>query len=318
MTQEEIESPVIEEIDQNSRKISQKTINEMVKLRKEFNTLNQISLQTQIDVTMIREILKKELGNDYNKYCLYNNISNDLAKIIIALKNKGKSIKEIAYETEISYKYIENLFDDPLTLVLNNIIKKLDIEPNKKHYSEFCTLYQNIWDQVRISYKKAEKLVPVVLYLFFKIKCIKFSSKKIIEASNLTKKKFNKYLLEAVKYCPEYLSRNRNKMVQKLLLSVINHFQLGYEFVQVSDSLLKRFWNRLTNTTDNNIAGVICILTMIKSGINSVSYNAICKKLDIRMSNIFYQVKHHILSNETAQKFTGFKRNPNLLKPLLT
>ncbi len=68
MTQEEIESHVIEEIDQYSRKISQKTINEIVKLRKEFNTLNQISLQTQIYVTMIREILKKELRENYTKY----------------------------------------------------------------------------------------------------------------------------------------------------------------------------------------------------------------------------------------------------------
>ena len=65
MTQEEIESHVIEEIDQYSKKISQKTINEIVKLRKEFNTLNQIFLQTQIYVTTIREILKKELGEVY-------------------------------------------------------------------------------------------------------------------------------------------------------------------------------------------------------------------------------------------------------------
>ena len=173
MTQEEIESHVIEEIDQYSRKISQKTINEIVKLRKEFNTLNQISLQTQIYVTMIREILKKELGEDYIKYCLYNNISDDLAKIIISLKNKGKSIKEIAYETKVSYKYIENLFDDPFTLVLNNIIKKLDekleVKVKKKHYSEISALYQTIWDQVRLSYKHAEKLVPVVSSINFTI-----------------------------------------------------------------------------------------------------------------------------------------------------
>ncbi len=321
MTQEEIESHVIEGFNQYSKKISQKIINEIVKLRKEFNTLNQIFLQTQIYVTMIREILKRELGEDYTKYCLYNNISDDLAKIIIGLKNKGKSIKEIAYETKISYKYIENLFDDPFTPVLNNIIKKLDekleVKVKKKHYSEILALYQSIWDQVRLSYKQAEKLVPVVLYMFYKIKWIKICSNKIIEASNLPEKKFRNYLLEAVRYCPEYLSRNRTKMVQELVLYVIDHFHFDHEFVQVSDSLLRKFWNRLTNTTDSNIAGVICILTMIKLGVNSVSYSTVCKKLGIRMGNLFYQVKHNILSSETVEKFTGFKRSPNLLKPLL-
>ncbi len=201
---------------------------------------------------------------------------------------------------------------------INNIIKKLEVTVKKKHYSELSALYQSIWDQVRLSHKKAEKLVPVVLYIFFKIKCIKISSKKIIEASNLPEKKFRNYLLEAVRYCPEYLSRDRTKVVQKLLLYVINHFHFDHDFVQVSNSLLRKFWNRLTNTTDSNIAGVICILTMIKLDVNSVSYNAICRKLGIRMSSVFYQVKHRILRSETAEKFTGFKRSRNLLKPLLT
>ena len=218
------------------------------------------------------------------------------------------------------YSEIVKLRKDCLSLipVLNLIIKKLDIILAKRDYSEFCILYQTIWDQVRVYYKKAEKLVPAVLYMFFKIKCIKISPNKIIEVSNLTKRQFKIYFMEAVRYCPEYFSRDRIKMIQKLLLSVIVHFHFDREFIQVSDSLLRKLWNRLTNTTDSNIAGVVCILTMIKLDVNSVSYNAICKKLGIRMSSVFYQVKHSILSSETAEKFTGFKRSPNLLKPLLT
>ncbi len=201
--------------------------------------------------------------------------------------------------------------------VLNLIVKKLDVRLKKRHYSELCMLYQTIWDQVRLYYKKAEKLVPVILYMFFKIKCIKISPNKIIEVSNLTKRQFRIYFLEAVRYCPEYFSRDRTKMVQKLLLFVIDHFHFDNEFIQVSDSLLRKLWNRLTNTTDSIIAGVVCILTMIKLDVNSVSYSMVCKKLGIRMSSVFYQVKHSILSSETAEKFTGFKRSRNLLKPLL-
>ncbi len=194
----------------------------------------------------------------------------------------------------------------------------MDVILAKRHYSEFCRLYQTIWDQVRSYYKKAGRLVPVILYMFFKIKCIKISPNKIIEVSNLTKRQFKIYFMEAVRYCPEYFSRDRTKMIQKLLLSVIVHFHFDNEFIQVSDSLLRKLWNRLINTTDSIIAGVVCILAMIKLDVNSVSYNAICKKLGIRMSSVFYQVKHNILSSETAQKFTGFNRSPNLLKSFLT
>jgi len=231
-----------------------------------------------------------------------------------------EEIESYIIEEIDQYSKIVKLRKDCLSLipVLNLIVKKLDVILAKRHYSEFCILYQTIWDQVRVYYKKAEKLVPVILYMFFKIKCINLNPNKIIEVSNLTKRQFKIFFMEAVRYCPEYFSRDRIKMIQKLLLSLIVHFHFDREFIQVSDSLLRKLWNRLTNTTDSIIAGVVCILTMIKLDVNSVSYNAICKKLGIRMSSVFYQVKHSILSSETAEKFIGFKRSPNLLKPLLT
>lgn len=231
-----------------------------------------------------------------------------------------EEIESYIIEEIDQYSEIVTLRKDCLSLipVLNLIVKKLDVRLAKRHYSEFCVLYQTIWDQVRVYYKKAEKLVPIILYMFFKIKCIKINPNKIIEVSNLTKRQFRIYFLEAVRYCPEYFSRDRTKMVHELLLFIIDHFHFDKEFIQVSDSLLKKLWNRLTNTTDSIIAGVVCILTMIKLDINSVSYNMACKKLGIRMSSVFYQVKHSILSSETAEKFIGFKRSPNLLEPLLT
>ena len=231
-----------------------------------------------------------------------------------------EKIESLMIEEMDQYSEIVELRTDCLSLipVLNLIVKKLDLILAKKDYPEFYRLYQTIWDQVRTYYKKAEKLVPVVLYMFLKIKCIKISPNKIIEVSNLTKRQFRIFFLEAVKYCPEYFSRDRTKMVRKLLLSVIDHFHFDREFIQVSDSLLKKLWNRLANTTDSIIAGVICILTMVKLNVNSVCYNTVCKKLGIRMSSVFYQVKHSILSSETAENFAGFRRSPNLLKPLLT
>ncbi len=231
-----------------------------------------------------------------------------------------KEIESYMIEEIDQYSNIIKLRKDCLSLipVLNLIVKKLDIILAKRDYSEFCIFYQTIWEHVRSYYKRAERLVPAVLYIFFKIKCINIKKDKIIEVANFTKRKFKIYFLEAVRYCPEYFSRDRTKMVQRLLLSLIIHFHFDKKFIHVSDSLLRKFGNRLMNTTDTIIAGVVCILTMIKLDVNSVRHNMVCKKLGIQMSSVFYQVKHSILSSETAEKFTGFKRSRNLLKPLLT
>ena len=202
--------------------------------------------------------------------------------------------------------------------VLDLIIKKLDIIVAKREYSELCMFYQTICDDVRSYFRRAKQMVPAILYIFFKIKCININLNKLITVSNITKRQFKNYFSEAVKYCPQYFTRNRIKMIQKLILSVIVYFQFDREFIHESDSLLRKFWNRLINTTDNNIAGVICVLTMVKLEVNSVTYSMVCKKLGILMSSVFYQVKHRILNSETSEKFTGFKRSRNLLKPLLT
>lgn len=231
-----------------------------------------------------------------------------------------EEIESYIIEEINQYSKIVKLRTDCLSFipVLNLVVKKLDVILAKRHYSEFCIFYQTIWDQVRSYYKQAEKLVPAVLYMFFKIKCINISPNKFIEVSNLTKRQFKIYFMEAVRYCPEYFSRDHIKMIQKLLLSVIVHFHFDREFIQVSDSLLRNLWNRLINTTDSIIAGIICVLTMVKLDVNSVNYSMVCRKLGIQMSSVFYQVKRSILSSETAEKFTGFKRSRDILKPLLT
>ena len=194
-----------------------------------------------------------------------------------------KEIESYMIEKIDQYSNIIKLRKDCLSLipVLNLIVKKLDVILAKRDYSEFCIFYQTIWEHVRSYYKKAERLVPAVLYIFFKIKCINIKKDKIIEVANLTKRKFKIYFLEAVRHCPEYFSRNRTKMVQRLLLSLKIHFHFDREFIQVSEFLLRKFGNRLMNTTDNIIAGIVCILTMVKLDVNLVRHNAICKSRDL-------------------------------------
>ncbi len=124
--------------------------------------------------------------------------------------------------------------------------------------------------------------------------------------------------MEVVKHCPEYVKRDRLKIVRKKIFSVITHFHFDSKFLEASSSLLKKFWNNISNTTENILAGVISILTMIKLDIPYVNYNDICKYLNIGQSTVFYQVKNKILRPLHIEGFNGFKKSPKLLLPLLT
>ena len=87
----------------------------------------------------------------------------------------------------------------------------------------------------------------------------------------------------------------------------MTHFQFDPEFLQVSNSLLKKFWSYISNTTDNILAGVISVLTMVKLDTQSIHYYDVCKYLSIGMSTVFYQVKDKILKPLHIKGFNGFK-----------
>ncbi len=289
----------------------------VVKLRKQFNSLKIITERTGFPYFTIKDILLEELGDKCEKY-LIKKISEETAKTIIALKNKGCKMDYISIKTGISPPKLKAFFKDSSPQVFKKVIKKLNRKISNEVHEEIFSLYYKLWDRVRLYYKNAVRLLPVVIYIVFKIKGLPIHSKEIINSSVHTQKQFRDYLLEVVRHCPEYVARDRLEIVRKKIFSVVTHFHFGSEFLQASDSLLRKFWSDISNTTENVLSGVICVLTMIKLDIHSVSYNKVCNFLSIESSTVNYQVKHKILKPFHIKGFNGFKKSPELLLPLLT
>ncbi len=290
----------------------------VVKLRNQFNTIRQISEQKCLAYSTVKDILLEEFGKDCEKYNLYKTISEETARTIVMLKNKGYKIYQISLKTRVSTYRLDTFFKDSSPQVFKDVIKKLNRKITNEVREEIFNLYHKLWDRVGIHYKKAIRLLPVVIYIVFKIKGLPIHSKEIISSSNLTQKQFRNCLQEVVKHCPEYVARDRKEIVYKKLFSVKDHFQFDSKFVQVSDFLLKKFWSKINNTKDNILAGVISVLTMVRLGIKSVCYYEITNYLNIGHSTVYYQVRNKILKPLGINGFGGFKKSPELLLPFLT
>ncbi|KKK56921.1 hypothetical protein LCGC14_3059670, partial [marine sediment metagenome] len=175
----------------------------VVRLRKQFNTIKQISKQTHFAFFTVSDILSEEFGEEYEKYNLFKMISEDTARSIVVLKNKGYKIDQISLRTGISTDKLNSFFNESSPQGFKIITKKLNRKISNEIRRKIFNLYRRLWDRVGIYYKKAIRLLPIVIYIVFKMNGLQIHSKEIIDSSDLTQKQFRNCLLEVVRHCPE-------------------------------------------------------------------------------------------------------------------
>ena len=79
----------------------------------------------------------------------------------------------------------------PQVFKIKKAIKKLNKKFTNDLREEIFSLYQKLWDRVRLYYKNAARLLPVVIYIVLKMKGLPINSKEIINSSILTQKQLN-------------------------------------------------------------------------------------------------------------------------------
>lgn len=179
-----------------SRKITPETTSLMVNLRKQGNTISYIALKTKYSTNKVSEILKKELGDTYKEYNKNSVITEEIARILIEFKKKGKSYSEMSRKTKVSVQTIEKFFKKSSSQMVKMMIKKLNIEFSKQNLAQLIRIYQKIWEQIRVKFKQPELLLPVLIYVFSKIKGLNIDIKELKRRSGLTQNQFCNCLRE--------------------------------------------------------------------------------------------------------------------------
>lgn len=78
---------------------------------------------------------------------------------------------------------------------------------------------------------------------------------------------------------------------------------------------MDKLWERIKNTTDNVIAGLVSSISVLCSldFKNKVKVSSICDFLDIRMSTIQAQVKKNIFERFKVEGFVSLVKSSGLL-----
>jgi hypothetical protein len=144
-------------------------------------------------------------------------------------------------------------------------------------------------------YRSTEMLVPCVIYFYYKHNNTPISEKELLEVSKISKKDFNEFKIPMAGLWPQYKERDRKEYIIQRILEITEHFDLGMPFYYQSYKILSRFYEKIKNTKDDVIVGLVTSITLLCSQSEGVSVSALCERLGIKMSTIHRQVERRII-----------------------
>lgn len=249
----------------------------------------------------LQEIGKKHGLSEYT-------ISLESLPLILEINSDKKVIsqrkEELFFEFEIYYDKIMTIFKFTGSSEL-----KL------KCYDFFQTIRINF--NLDSPYRSPKKLSPVAIFMFLKMKGFNITMKNLIKKMDLDKKEVRRYFKKSVETYPEYLTKNRKKIVQNQIKSITDKFQFSEEFVANSEAILEKFWGLLSNTTESVAAGTVCILTMVVMDIENYTISDICSSLGFTQSAVNYQIKNKIFERLHIPGFQTITSSKELIKELI-
>lgn len=319
---------------------------EVVALRKNGNTLETIKDITNIPVRNIRDILKEKLGNEYLKYqqgyhCqkYIEGWREEEVAEILKFRESGKSLKEIRRLTGSSDVFIkrvliqkgnEDLIPDSFSHV-KPPTKEQIISKFKEWYYLFAremkvgspnTLgplkieaietFLGVLERLPQPSHKRDMLIPVFVFSFFRAKGFNVTFSLLKRLSGLTKHECFDMLKRIYGTFPEYINRDRKRVILDNINDVESFFQLNSRFFENAGKILQKLWGILNNTTDGVIVGTVSALALISIHSNSPMLHSICQKIEIRQSAVIYQVKK-LVKRLGVSGFTTLGRSKELV-----
>ena len=193
-------------------------------------------------------------------------------------------------------------------LSLPEALKELVFKKSQEFYNAL---------QPGTKFRNPEKLAPLAIYFCLKFRNISINESRLLEVSHISKKDFNAFKLQIVKFFPQYKTRNRKQYIIQRILEISEHYNLGMEFFYQAKKILYKLWESINNTKDDVIAGLVCSISALCSYRESVSVNAICMRLGIKMSTIQTQVKRKIFERFRISGFVSLVKSSDILKTIM-
>jgi len=166
-------------------------------------------------------------------------------------------------------------------------------------------------------FRSPEKLVPITIYLHFKLNCKGINEQELLEISQISKKEFNAFKLQVKNFIPYYHKRDRKNYILQKILQITEEFGMGMEFYDTAKRIMYKFWEIIKNTKDDVIAGVVCSIVALCDKQKRLKVNAICSHLGIQMSTIQRQVEQNVFNHLRVKGFKSLVKSSELLRKIM-
>jgi len=229
--------------------------------------------------------------------------------------NKIHSISSISNEIfilETARKEIARLLE---------VLGYSTLEMNQDILKNVKTIWQKI--EKGTKFRNVEKLVPAVIYVYFKIKCLAINWSKLLENSKLSKEEFRGALMTALRFLDHkariaYLKRTRKRYCEQKILRIAEEFGLGMDFYHQAAALMYKLWDIIQNTKEDVIVGVACsLIALTPEYRKKITVSKICTQLGIQMSTVQSQIKKRIIERFKVPGFSSLVKSASLIERIL-
>ena len=163
-------------------------------------------------------------------------------------------------------------------------------------------------------FRSPEKLIPCVIYFYYKINNIVIDYRTLLENSDLSTAEFNAFRMGMENFWSKYQYRNRKKYILNRIGGVINEKKLGTALYVQSEKILDKFWDLIKDSKDDVIAGLVIGIAKILSKREDIALGSICEFLGISQGTLQKSVQRKLfdrLGIESKKK--GFKNKVEFL-----
>ncbi len=319
---------------------SNSVINKIIRLRtKDRYTIKKISEEVKLTKVIVSTILSDILKYTSSKYSTtHNYVSKEDVEIIVELRKKSISLDIIHRRLILPKPIITSILKGELgdkckqyysknvpshlqefALIYNKVV--LEIQPKTAVISvgDCYSFHQEIYTKVKKfnKYKNSSKLAPIAIYFYLRSRNVFVPTTDFINAADLTREDFRKGIKIIYPLCGKFTNINHKAIIYSLIEKIQEKLDLPDSFGNISRAFFNRFGHLLMNTKPEITAGVVCILSLLKLKIHSVTLLTICKTLGFQMSAALYQVKNNLLNRIGIKDFHGFKKTPELVESIL-
>jgi len=243
--------------------------------------------------------LKTTMGNERERERSTN-------KEKIAYLNKLNSM--IPHPEEI----MQTAFNQTKTLLEKLGRSYKDISKILKKFSEIHPHFKK-----REKFRNPKKLIPCVVYFYYKINNIVIDQGTLLENSDLSNTEFNAFRRGMENFWSKYQNRDRKKFVLNRIGGVITEKKLGTDLYVQSEKILDKFWDLIKNSKDDVIAGLVIGIAKIRSKHEDIALGPICEFLRISQGTLQKSVQRKLFDLHGIQnKEKGFKNKVEFLEEI--